>query len=75
MNEAIELDRELLARLAETHPGLVSTLSALLGQLESGDLPEPELLRDYGQMLCRLGATVIGRADRLEQPGRLVVDA
>lgn len=59
---------ELFARVAETNPGLVSTLSALVGELESGPLPEPDVLRAYGQALCRLGAAVIGRADRLADP-------
>lgn len=64
----IKENPELFAEVAETNPGLVSTLSALVGQLESGNLPEPAVLHAYGQMLCRLGAAVIGRADQLAQP-------
>lgn len=64
----IKENPELFARVAETNPGLVSALSALVGHLEAGELPEPAVLHAYGQVLCRLGATVIGRADQLAQP-------
>lgn len=68
MNRLFQENPELFARVAATNPGLVSSLSALLGHLESGELPEPHVMRAYGQMLCRLGAAVIGQADAREQP-------
>lgn len=67
-SQVIKEDAETFTEVAAVNPGLVSTLSALVGQLESGELPEPDVLRAYGQMLCRLGAAVIGRADRLAEP-------
>lgn len=67
-SQVIKENAETFAEVAAVNPGLVSTLSALLGELEAGPLPEPDLLRAYGQALCRLGAAVIGKADRLGEP-------
>lgn len=56
---------ELFAQVAAVNPGLVSTLHALEGQLQSGPLPPPDVLAAYGQYLCRLGAAIIGLNEQL----------
>lgn len=66
--KVIKENAETFAAVAEVNPGMVSTLSALVGQLESGPLPDPDVLRAYGQVICRLGSAVIGRADNLAEP-------
>lgn len=55
----------LFAKVAETNPGLVSTLHALEGHLTSGPRLPPDVRVAYGQYLCRLGAAVVGPNDRL----------
>jgi hypothetical protein len=60
----VERDRELFTRVAETHPGLVRTLSVLIGELADVDL-EPAVLRTFGERVRRVGDTLVMRADRI----------
>ncbi|MFO7190881.1 MULTISPECIES: hypothetical protein [Thermocrispum] len=63
MND-IERDAILFARIAETEPGIVRTLGLLIGELTDPEL-EPDLLRRLGELIRRIGETVIARAERL----------
>lgn len=60
----IERDRELFIRIAESHPGIVRTLSVLIGELADLDLEAP-LQRALGDRIRRVGDTVVMRADRI----------
>lgn len=62
--DALARDRELFARVAETHPGVIRTLGLLLADLCELDGLEPELARALGEHLRRVGYTVIRHADR-----------
>lgn len=64
MNDQIARDRELFARVAETHPGLVRTLDVLLGELAELDL-EPDVQRELGDRIRKVGDKVIADADRI----------
>lgn len=52
-------DRDLLARVAAYSPHIAGTMLRLLNDLEDahrlGELPPPELLRELGQYMDRLG--------------------
>ncbi|MQA61038.1 MAG: hypothetical protein GEU86_06005 [Actinophytocola sp.] len=63
--ELIEQDACMFAEVAITNPGLVSTLSALVGHLDGGPLPEPAVLRAYGEQVRRVGEAIVGRADAI----------
>lgn len=63
MNDAIERDRELFSRIAQTHPGIVRTLDVLIGELDGADL-DPETLRQLGDRVRRVGDKLIERANR-----------
>lgn len=63
-SDALARDRELFARVAETHPAVIRTLGLLLADLCDLDGLEPELARALGEHLRRVGYTVIRRADR-----------
>lgn len=60
----VERDRELFTRVAESHPGIVRTLSVLIGELADLDLDAP-LQRELGDRIRRVGDTLIMRADRV----------
>lgn len=64
--DELALDREVFVLVAQTHPGVIRTLRVLLGELSALDGLAPELARALGQHLCRVGETVIRRADRDE---------
>lgn len=64
----VEVDRELFTRIAETHPGIVRTLSVLVGELADVDELEPSVLRVLSDRIRRIGDTLIARADRLAPP-------
>lgn len=60
----VEVDRELYARVAETHPGIVRTLSLLVGELAEVDDIDPPMLRVLGDRVRRVGDTLVARAAR-----------
>jgi len=64
VNDAIECDRELFSRIAQTHPGIVRTLDVLIGELDGTDL-DRETLRQLGDRVRRIGDKLIERADRV----------
>lgn len=63
-SDAVALERELFARVAQTHPGVIRTLGVLLAELSDLDGLAPDLARALGEHLRRVGDTVISRADR-----------
>lgn len=63
VNDAIDRDRELFARIAEVNPGVVRTLSLLLSELDGGGL-DPTTMRELGDRIRRIGETSIMRAGR-----------
>lgn len=65
----VALDREVFVLVAQTHPGVIRTLGVLLGELSALDGLAPELRRALGKHLCRVGETVIRRADRADGGG------
>lgn len=64
----IDLDRTLLARVAESNPHLASAVLRIVNELTDGEIPDPTLLRQFGQHLAALGRLVEARADHLERP-------
>lgn len=62
--DAVALDREVFVRVAQTHPGVIRTLSVLLGELSALEGLAPELARALGAHLCRVGETVIRHSER-----------
>ncbi|MGH3432234.1 MAG: hypothetical protein ACRDQB_05295 [Thermocrispum sp.] len=61
--DVVALDGEVFARVAETHPGVIRTLSVLLGELSDLDGLAPEQRRALGDHLSHVGETVIDRAN------------
>lgn len=63
-SDVVALDRELFARVAQSHPGVIRTLGVLLAELSELDGLAPDFARALGEHLRRVGDTVIRRAER-----------
>lgn len=65
-------DQETLAALAASYPGIIRTLRVLEGELRDASNLPPEVLRELGMLLQRIGQAVI---DHGEQRAPDVIDA
>ncbi|WP_156899123.1 MULTISPECIES: hypothetical protein [Thermocrispum] len=64
MKDAVDRDTELFTAVAQTHPGIVRTLHILINELDAAcGLLDPEVQRQPGERVRRIGDTVISRVD------------